>query len=503
MKLARKLALAFLAAIVLALVAQGYARVHADIDLYEADIRRDHRAMGRTLLAGIREVWKLHGETSALQVLEEANGAFSTVQFRWIWLDDIASQTRQEQVRRSLASLAASPEGVVYLDGELDNTLYSYIRGDGIPSDRLGALEIAEPLTEEDSWTRRTIIHTILASLGVLVVCGLAAWGLGILLIGRRVDAMSAKLQRVARGDFEGPLEVKGHDELSDLERELNATCEQLSVEVSARHTMQDQLRHAERLNTVGKLASGIAHELGTPLNVAGARAKMIASGRVDAASVPDMARIIGEQCERMTRIIRQLLDFARSSRDGPPTPVDLDSVARKLATLVEPLAAKRGVRIETLPAERPVTVFGDEMQLQQVLSNLVLNAIQATPAGGVVSVGVDTVVLSSDGRPGGQGKHARVVVRDEGIGIEPEHLPHIFEPFFTTKGFGEGTGLGLSVAHGIVREHGGFIDVASKVGLGSTFTVHLPTEEREVSSSRISLPPVPPDQRRASWRFR
>ena len=120
---------------------------------------------------------------------------------------------------------------------------------------------------------------------------------------------------------------------------------------------------------------------------------------------------------------------------------------------------------------------------MQQVLTNLVVNAIQAMPAGGTVLVDIARARTRPPAEHGGaEGEYLCVRVRDQGEGIAAEHLPHVFEPFFTTKDVGEGTGLGLAVAYGIVREHGGFIDVESKLGEGSDFSVYLPLEGEAAS---------------------
>jgi signal transduction histidine kinase len=116
-----------------------------------------------------------------------------------------------------------------------------------------------------------------------------------------------------------------------------------------------------------------------------------------------------------------------------------------------------------------------DEAQVQQVIANLLLNAIQAMPKGGRVDIALDQVRASPPGGASGQRDYVRLVIADEGGGIPPESLPRIFEPFFTTKDVGDGTGLGLSVCQGIVEEHGGWIEVDSQVGKGSRFSVYLP----------------------------
>ena len=187
-----------------------------------------------------------------------------------------------------------------------------------------------------------------------------------------------------------------------------------------------------------------------------------------------DSARIIVEQAARITAIIRQLLDFSR--RRGPSLgPGDLRPLAGRTVELLATLARKRGVVLAVDAPEGAVTAQIDPGQIQQVLTNLVVNGLQAMPTGGRLTLRLGrrhaTPPPDVDGPAG---EYAAVTVEDQGDGIAPEHLPRIFEPFFTTKDVGEGTGLGLSVAYGIVREHGGWIDVESKPGAGSRFTFFL-----------------------------
>jgi signal transduction histidine kinase len=251
--------------------------------------------------------------------------------------------------------------------------------------------------------------------------------------------------------------------------------CERLGEERKGREIATEQLRHADRLTTVGKLASGIAHELGTPLNVVSGRARLIQNGEVEGSEAVDSARIVVEQAERMTALIKQLLDFARP-RALSKVPVNVTGLAARVAELVATISRKANVTVEIVSSDQDLRVEADEGQLHQVLTNLVVNAIQAMPAGGTVRVEARLVDQVPPPYVGGELQSwLAVEVCDAGVGMDDATRKRIFEPFFTTKPVGEGTGLGLSVTWGIVREHGGWIDVASTLSKGSTFTVYLP----------------------------
>jgi signal transduction histidine kinase len=338
------------------------------------------------------------------------------------------------------------------------------------------------------AYIRRTILDTALTTLILDAFCATLAVVLGAWLIGRPMRALMDKARRIGSGDFGGPLTLSQRDEIAELAREMNAMAERLvqaneraAEETRARIQMLEQLRHADRLMTVGKLASGVAHELGTPLNVVEARASMIADGEVGPAESADYARIIVRATEQMTKIIRQLLAFARPQATKKAR-CDLVQCARHTLDLLKPLAQKRRIELR-LTAEPRVLAEADEGQIEQVITNLVMNAVHAIGDAGAVDVGVAHVRAQPPAGAGaGKGnasaepsEFARVTVHDEGCGIDPESLARVFEPFFTTKDVGSGTGLGLFVTYGIIREHGGWIDVESTVGRGSDFTFYLP----------------------------
>jgi signal transduction histidine kinase len=290
-------------------------------------------------------------------------------------------------------------------------------------------------------------------------------------------------VRRIGSGDLSGPLPARQKDELGEIAAEVNAMCERLAEaqvrlqkETEERIAAEQQLRHADRLMTVGKLASGMAHELGTPLNVVSGRAQMIATGESTEADAKEDARIIVEQTRRMTKLMRELLDFARP-RPAQRAWVDLRPLAQQTLTLLSALARAHDADLVVLDGDS-ARASVDPGQMQQVLTNLVVNAIHALRGRGTVSIGFRREHERAPLEHGGQvGERLVVEVCDTGQGMDAKLIPRIFEPFFTTKDVGQGTGLGLSVTHGIVREHGGFITVHSELGKGTTFAVHLPVE--------------------------
>jgi signal transduction histidine kinase len=235
--------------------------------------------------------------------------------------------------------------------------------------------------------------------------------------------------------------------------------------DLTALASLQDQLVRAEKLSTIGELAAGIAHEVGTPLGVVRGRAEYALDALGADHPQSDGLRVIVEQIERITRTIRALLDFSRPSHRPEATASSVAAAARAVSDLVRLEAERRRVTVQ-IDVPDALRVHANPDQLQQVLVNLVMNALDACSGGGRVGVAARA-----------RGKVADLVVEDDGAGIAPEIVPRVFDPFFTTKKRGQGTGLGLAVVDRIVRDHGGTMAVESAPGKGTRFVVSWPVE--------------------------
>ncbi|HET7295201.1 MAG TPA: ATP-binding protein [Vicinamibacteria bacterium] len=234
--------------------------------------------------------------------------------------------------------------------------------------------------------------------------------------------------------------------------------------DVTARIRLEDQLQHAEKMASIGLLAAGVAHEVNTPLTGISSYTQMLK----DQVKPEDLRFPLLEKIEKQTfraaKIINNLLNFARSSTAEFDL-LDVNKVVAEVLSLLEHQLEKTRIRVVRELAEDAPPVRGNENRLQQVFFNLILNARDAMPRGGWL-----TVKTHADGDT------LVVEVSDTGHGISREDVKRIYDPFFTTKGMGRGTGLGLSVSYGIVQEHGGAIFVDSVPGKGTTFQVALPT---------------------------
>jgi signal transduction histidine kinase len=249
-------------------------------------------------------------------------------------------------------------------------------------------------------------------------------------------------------------------DELAKEGRRLAEDYETQKVEL--RQTA-DRARAAEELASVATLVAGLAHEIGTPMGVIQGHAKLLENA-VQGEDATWRLRTIQEQIGRISKIIQTLLNMARPGRTRR-LPVELPALIESSLSFVREKLGRRSIEIDKDIAAIG-TVLGDAERLQQLFLNLFLNAADAMPEGGVLSVSL---------RVEEEAEEVRVVLHDSGLGIEPAALEQIFDPFFTTKPGGEGSGLGLMVAKGIVKDHGGRIVVDSGEGEGTTFTIRFP----------------------------
>lgn len=472
MKLAHKLTAWLVLGNCVVLSGYGLLARAREVDRFERTMEQDTFRAGTTLLSTVEGVWRARGEAEALTLIEHADARQPDMTFRWLPWSELASTALTPNQRQRLREHERAFERSA---GEL----HMYVPFEP-PVGSGGVLEVTHRLANDDAYVRSSTHLLLSATLVSVAVSGGIAFLVGAALVGRPMGTLVEQVERVGAGQPSAALELGRADEIGALARaldrmaaDLRATDERARAEAAERRATLRQLRHAERLATVGRLAAGIAHELGTPLNVVLARANLLAKPTVNAASAEKHATIIREQTQRMTRIIRQLLDFARRG-EAEKSPTEIGGLAATVLETLRPLASRRRVSLE-LAATREAWTLADPGQLQQVLTNLVMNAIQASPDGGRVEVALHAAVQAPppehDHPPGSRW---RIDVRDQGPGIPEELRERIFEPFFTTKEVGEGTGLGLTVTHGIVTDHDGWIEVDDE-GPGTTFRVFLP----------------------------
>jgi len=485
MRLAFKLVSALVLGLIAITVFHGWLSVRHQTRQFELDAKADAERLGDVLEETVFEAWQQGGHERVLDLIRNASEYEHSMEIHWVRFDAPpgdpfspiapADQITAVIIQEHLIVPARAPDGTP--------CLLAYWSVPVGPEHQVG-LEFSRSVAELEKDKRVVITRALILIASFILMSGIFAAFLGIRFVGRPLERLVEKTRRIGAGDFATPIHLNSHDELAELAESLNQMGDQLvqsqdavREETAARIAAIEQLRHADRLETVGRLASGMAHELGTPLNVVSGHAGLIASGKLPADRVAQSAEAIKAETGKMTTIIRQLLDFARRSAPRR-APVDLTRLVHETTELLSALAKKHRVTFEFSHDADSSVATVDADQVRQVLTNLIVNAGQAMPHGGKIEIAVHHAhAVPPKGCDAAEGDYFRIDVRDEGEGISEEDIQHVFEPFFTTKQVGKGTGLGLSIAYGIVQEHGGWIDVESRPGAGSCFSVYLPQE--------------------------
>ena len=415
--------------------------------------------------------------------LEDTNGAMS---------DEAANilvpQADLEQVLKSGKTL------VRYLDVPRRPAVYAILPLKSRRGAILGVLEVVHLATRiqrqiHDS-NREQILRLSLLGLTIALVIWLTVR----ISIRHPIGQLARSALAIGHGDLSRRLTMHRRDEIGQLASAFNRMAESLQAaqartraETEARLELERQVQQAQKLATMGRLASEVAHEVGTPLNIVSGRAEVIQKGLAPDHPLSRHVVTILRQIERINGIIRQLLEYARPRRPAL-RPVAVSSILTRTVELLEPLARQRQVNVETQVPDGLPPVRADSDQLQQVLLNLMTNALDATPPGGQVRVAAcQAEPEATDARPRigrGQpeGPCLTLVVSDTGHGMPQDQLEQIFEPFFSTKERHGGTGLGLPIVEDIVRAHRASIEVQSAEGVGTTVLLRWPTASPSVA---------------------
>jgi signal transduction histidine kinase len=273
--------------------------------------------------------------------------------------------------------------------------------------------------------------------------------------------------------------------EFNAMVKELAETRRRLLAEAEARSSLEKGLQRVDKMVTLGQLSAGLAHEIGSPLQILNGRARALSNRADISADVRRTVEILVAQTDRITDIVTQLLNLARR-KSAQLGETDVSAATRTIVDLLEPEIKRRSISIEFDAADDLPRILADSDQIQQLALNLLTNALRAAAPGGHLRVTLRSAHfldrIGEEDRP-----CVSLVVEDNGVGMDEAVLERIFEPFFTTWGADGGTGLGLAVVKAIVDEHGGTLAVSSKKNTGTCFTVCLPLRGRASNHEMVA----------------
>jgi two-component system NtrC family sensor kinase len=366
----------------------------------------------------------------------------------------------------------------------------------------LGILGIVYSLDEIERETRSKALWIAGFALAFVIVASFAVGLFVHRLVYRPLRDLEEGAGRLAAGNLDQPIPVRSDDEFGQLAHSFNDMTTALRGSRAELqewgHTLEQRVEHrteqlrraqaeaarGEKLASVGQLASGVAHELNNPLTGILTFSTLLRQKLPDGSQDAEDVDLVIRESKRCAGIIKRLLDFAR---DKPPEKrfIDLNQVIEDTVRIVERQAQVRDIEI-ALDLDRTLPpIWADADQIKQVVMNMLINAQHAIEDKGTITVKSCRALEPKRAEPGAEPvPMVEFAIIDTGCGIAEKNLRRIFDPFFTSKAVGQGTGLGLSVSHGIVQAHGGLIEVESKVGEGSTFRVFLPIDRQDAQAA-------------------
>ncbi len=499
MKLGTKLVAWLIATVIITMAVHGYLSIRQDEGNAVREIRVGMRGFSRAIQAALQEHYADRHNFNDIQPFLDAVGPKNNIH------DLVLYNTSGEIIGRSASVIDTSafpeldPAPLMKLNprpvlkGRRDNeglirnqnTLIYYRIQPIFDSNKevVGAFLLARHglrLVESVAERRNRIIATTAALVVLLSVLILITVRRN---MSRPIGELIQRIREIGRGRWEQRINASGNDEIASLAREFNLMSEELQQsyanfvrEQGEKIKLERDLRHSERLASVGQLAAGLAHELGTPLNIISGRAEYLSRRPRSAEETKDNLEVIRSQSDRIAGIIRRLLEFARRKEPNFRS-VELRGFLDNIHHMLEHQLREKHIQVRLEAPPNLPRLHADPDLLQQVFLNLYSNALHALGNGGLIRIDAQVSdTAAHDAHVGNGAPRLRIIFEDNGTGIAREHLDRIFDPFFTTKDIGEGTGLGLSVTYGIIKDHAGDIRVESELGRYTRFIIDLPT---------------------------
>jgi signal transduction histidine kinase len=503
MNLGTKLILSLVAVIVLVMAVHGYLSIQQDQENIERELTVGMRGFARILQAGLRQT--IADKPDLKETHRFIDTAAPRGNIHGVIVYDLsgAAVAHSASIRYGTDFPELDPTPIKKLN---PRTVLQSGKGiDGYIREQKALLYYRiEPIVDSGNQLRGAVVlarhgygtfatierrrNRILMTTSVLIIL----LSLLVLILVRRsvtqpINQLIRRIKEISQGERE-QVEIKGRDEVASLAREFNLMCQKLQEsharlvgEQQEKLKLEHELRHSERLASVGRLAAGLAHEIGTPLAIIGGRSEYLLRRSRSPEELKDNLGVIHSQSDRIAAIVRQLLEFSRR-REPVFQPVDLLGLLENVKYLLAHQLREKDIRVETAGLNTLPKISADPELLQQIFINLYSNSLHALGPGGVIKIGAEITARGIIQASPAAGHRLRISFEDNGAGIAPEHIGRVFDPFFTTKDVGEGIGLGLSVSYGIIQEHGGDIQVESEPGSFTRFIIYLPTEQPKQS---------------------
>jgi len=487
LKLGTKLTIYISLIIIFVLSGYGYFRTLSRKDILIRKMKVEVRSIGRTLKVSLEKI-SLPGKMEDVQDLINAVDEYERtlgvivyhhekdLTFRSHSLEE-GIEPFLELIKKSIKEDRPQEEFGVYKKFPVFSYNFSLKDGTGR---NIGGVSIIQHTTfmEEDiekaTWGIFVTIFVLIGGTVALILFGTRKW------ITHPMSNLMDGIKNMAKGNLDTRINLKKGGELYDLAEAFNQMAidlkkaqERTIQEAEAKLELERSLRQSEKLATVGQLASGLAHEIGTPLNIISGRAELTKRRPEDKEGVQKNQDVILHQTERITKIIQQLLGFVRKKRPEQKA-LNIQDLLGIILDFLDHQIQKQMVTVVNEMRDNIPSVRGDADQLQQVFLNLILNAIQSMPDGGTLCLSASVKEISKEGVEDSHRPYVEICVEDTGVGMDKAVAQNIFTPFFTTKD--TGTGLGLMVSQGIIQDHEGWIEVESEIGRGSLFKVYLPS---------------------------
>jgi signal transduction histidine kinase len=486
MSIIYKLTLSMFALSLLVFGIYGTYQLRTESQNLNDDVKQETRLLAYSLLVSVENALRDRQAEDVQELLQQLERLKPSI--------DVRIYIQNRTIIRSGAESLIWPEYVEYalfraaLEGEIKQFYFPADNPDflvlSLPFDKSSAtmpgnLAVVRSLQKMKNDLNKTKISILLSFISFVLFTSLLCFVLGHVYISRPLHELRQAMLAF-RNSTKPPdlLPVKGSDELASVRQEFNrmtaelfSAYRRLDDETQQRRRLQRALERADKMITIGQLSAGLAHEIGSPLQIINGRARALANGSEDTQEVQRIANILVDQTDRITRIVQRLLEFSPRQASEPV----LCDVTQAIAEVIDMLgfeAHRQGVIMTYTHTETLPLLLINKDGIQQIVLNLLSNALAAIVGSGSIAIDLSRnfIVYADKEIPA-----LRLAVSDTGAGIAPEHLPHLFEPYFTTRGKQGGTGLGLAVVKTLAAEMGGTVVAETEFGRGSRFIVQLP----------------------------